>query len=166
MFLRPPSINTTEEGDDYKEGRLRYFIDHYLARYDVICLQECFSLFRPWKEELIHEAQKQGLLYHVCSPMPGYFGSELCDGGLLILSRYPIDASEFESFQAPSLLGDCIALKGLLYARIDLSRLGGTCLHLFNTHTQATEHNLETEALVQTFVTRYEQIKEVRQLIK
>ena len=37
MFLRPPGVNTTAEGDDYKEGRLRYFIDNYLARYDVIC---------------------------------------------------------------------------------------------------------------------------------
>ena len=84
------------------------------------------------------------------------FDSELADGGLLILSRYPIDASDFYSFQAPSLLGDCIALKGLLYAKIDLTGLGGTCLHLFNTHTQATENNLETEVLVQSFVTRYE----------
>lgn len=34
MFLRPPGITT--DGDDYKEARLKYFIEHYLNRFDVI----------------------------------------------------------------------------------------------------------------------------------
>ena len=39
-------------------------------------------------------------------------------------------------------------------------------MHLFNTHLQATESDIATEEHVQTYVTRYEQIKEIRSTIK
>ena len=113
----------------------------------------------PWKERIVHEAQKVGLIYHICGPMPWFFASETCDAGLLILSRYPIVASSFQKFRQVSQISDRTAIKGFLYAKIDLSVLGGTYLHLFNTHTQSTEFDCPTEVYVQTFVTRYEQIK-------
>ena len=56
--------------------------------------------------------------------------------------------------------------KGLLYAKIDLSCIGGSNLHIFNTHTQATECNLSVDLHVNSYVSRYEQIKEINRTIK
>ena len=164
LFLRPLFI--TSEGKDHKDERLQKFIDHYLANFDVICFQEVFSWNCPWKEKIIHAAQKVGIAYHVLSPKPWFYEPYFCDGGLLIISRLPIEAGEFNCFKYPSLLADATCSKGLLYAKIDLSQIGGTYLHLFNTHLQATESDVVTEVHVQTYVTRYEQIKEIRSTIK
>ena len=49
-----------------------------------------------------------------------------------------------------------VVKKGLLYAKIDISEAGGSFLHLFNTHTQATESELALEPYVYSFVARYE----------
>ena len=35
MFMRPPLVNTN--GDDYKEERLQFFVNNYLANFDVVC---------------------------------------------------------------------------------------------------------------------------------
>lgn len=92
------------------------------------------------------------------SPEPWFYEKQLGDGGTLIVSRYPILDWDFHSFEASPLLADMVVKKGLLYAKIDL---GEGCVHLFNVHTQATESELDLETHALTFVTRYEQIKEV-----
>ena len=50
----------------------------------------------------------------------------------------------------------------MLYAKIDLSSIGGTSLHLFNLHPQASYFRLDPSLYAETFVCRYDQIKEVR----
>ncbi len=70
------------------------------------------------------------------SPAPWwFFDKELIDGGLLIVSRFPIVETRFEKFNCkiPSLLADGFVAKGLLYAKLDLGQK--RMLHLFNTHT-------------------------------
>lgn len=42
---------------------------------------------------------KKGLFYHASSPSPSFFSSYLVDGGLLTLSRYPIEYTEFMPFK-------------------------------------------------------------------
>ena len=118
MFLRPPGINI--DGNDYKEERMRYFAEHYLDQFDVICMQEVFSLLRDWKGEMIDLAQKAGIPYHVCNPNPSFFSYQLDHGGLLILSRYPIIESDFHEFESPPILADIAAAKGVLYAKIEI----------------------------------------------
>ncbi len=54
MFLRPLGI--TIDGDDFKEERMKYFVENYLPKFDVICMQEVFSLFRDWRAEMVHLA--------------------------------------------------------------------------------------------------------------
>ena len=96
------------------------------------------------------------------SPAPWwFFDKELIDGGLLIVSRYPIVETRFEKFNCkiPSLLADGFVAKGLLYAKLDLGQK--RMLHLFNTHTQATE-DVSVQEYAQTYVTRYEQLKLIR----
>ena len=77
------------------------------------------------------------------------------------MSRYPIVETRFEKFNCkiPSLLADGFVAKGLLYAKLDLGQK--RMLHLFNTHTQATE-DVSVQEYAQTYVTRYEQLKLIR----
>ena len=82
---------------------------------------------------MISLAQSKGLYFHVYSPTPWFFEKELIDGGLLIVSRFPIVDTSFPKFEGKTipLLADAFCTKGVLYAKIEL---GDVYLHLFNTH--------------------------------
>ena len=131
MFMRP-IVNTN--GSDHKEERLRYFVDHYMKDYDIICFQELFDFMSTRKQRMILEARKAGLVYHAFSPGPEFFSTYCCCGGLLTVSRYPITESDFSVYKFPPVGDDGIAMKGVLYADIDLSEIGGRKLHLFTSH--------------------------------
>ena len=59
------------------------------------------------------------------------FSGNMTDGGLLILSRFPILESEFVPYEY-GVFSDSIANKGVLYAKIMIKE---ETMHLFNTHT-------------------------------
>ena len=61
---------------------------------------------------------------------------------------------------------DQVAYKGTLYTKIDLSSIGKGFLHLFNFHTQSSNPLMSDRILVESFVCRYEQIKETRQYMQ
>jgi sphingomyelin phosphodiesterase len=56
------------------------------------------------------------------------------DGGVIIVSRWPIEAQDQRLFRDVCLSDDCKADKGVLYARINKE---GRRYHLFGSHTQA-----------------------------
>lgn len=64
-------------------------------------------------------------MYHVICAEPWFYERYFVDGGVLILSRYPIVDSEFRTFEFPDILADSTSKKGLLYAKVDLSEIGG-----------------------------------------
>lgn len=76
-------------------------------------------------------AQKAGFNYHCTSEAPSLFSNCLIDGGLLILSRFPIVKSEFRAYKF-GIGSDALSKKGCLYALININ---GRYLHLFETHT-------------------------------
>lgn len=131
IFLRPPPVKNNE--NDWKDERLADFIK-LLDCFDVICLQEMFGAFNNRKQELIKYANKSGLFFFCDSPSPSFFSKFMVDGGLLILSRFPIIESEFRPYRY-SVLSDSLANKGILYAKI---KVGDTYLSIFNTHLQAS----------------------------
>jgi len=55
--------------------------------------------------------------------------------------------------------------KGVLYNKIDISRVGGKYLHTFNVHTQATYTDRTLQTYVESYVCRHEQVKEVREFV-
>ena len=61
----------------------------------------------------------------------------------------------------PPLLGDVVAQKGVLYVKLDLSSIGGSDLHLFSTHTQASYLG-DVRLYAETFLIRYRQIQEIK----
>lgn len=91
MFMRPPGIKNNE--NDFKNERLDYIVQNILPDYDIITIQEAFAYANRRIDKLLAAAFKQGFYYHVSSARhyPWDLGG---DGGLLILSRYPIVKSD------------------------------------------------------------------------
>ena len=131
LFLRPPLISNPS--GDYKEARRIQFCRSILPSYDIVCLQEVFGLMSSRKAKIIAAAKALGYAYSVESPNPGFFGSHLIDGGLLILSRYPILEWEFRPFEF-AIFPDTLADKGVLYCKLDIE---GVPLQLVTAHTQS-----------------------------
>lgn len=154
IFIRPPPVHTN--GDDYKDERLAEFLKH-ISGYHVICLQEMFGAYSNRRSNLIESAKKLGFLYSYKSPKQDFFSTHFLDGGLLILSRFPIVTQEFCPF-APGIGSDYVVQKGVLYVKI---AIGTSYLHLYNTHTQATY-----EDDIKYFLKRSEQFLTFQQFIK
>lgn len=91
VFMRPYLIKNNIS--DHKETRLQILIQ-LLKDYDIVCLQEIFDVFTHRCQKLLRMAAKIGFTYFAKSQLPGIFEPFIIDGGLLILSKYPIDSSE------------------------------------------------------------------------
>jgi len=131
IFLRPPLIKNNKS--DHKDARLKEFIK-LLPEFDIICFQEMFGLLNKRKHKLVRCATKAGFLYYADSTSPSFLSSCVVDGGLLVLSRFPIVAHEFQPFPY-GVFSDALALKGVLYTKIQIK---DQTLHLYNSHTQAS----------------------------
>ncbi len=98
----------------------------YLANYDVLLLQEVFA---PERNAFLHTLDiDYGYSYQTA--MLDKPGSNIFDGGVIILSRYPIVNQG--QFVYPDCSGtDCFADKGVNYAEIIKN---GRSYHVFATH--------------------------------
>ncbi|KAI8928394.1 Endonuclease/exonuclease/phosphatase [Entophlyctis helioformis] len=132
IFMRPPGIHSG--AGDWKTERMHQFASTQLAHFDVVALQECFAFGSSRRTELVRLAAAAGLAHHAACPVPGWVSGRV-DGGLLVLSRFPIAASEFVAYPR-GVHSDWLAAKGVLYAKIELP--SGRHLMLFTTHTQAS----------------------------
>ncbi|KAM9958641.1 hypothetical protein ACTFIW_012230 [Dictyostelium discoideum] len=114
-----------------------------LAQYDIICLQELFSAFSYRQRRFIEKAEQQGFQYYATSPSPPYLRSTfLVDGGLTVISKYPIVASDFFLYEQ-GVDSDMLSSKGVLYTKIKVVPTGSSnddenFIHLFTTHMQAS----------------------------
>ncbi|KAI8846104.1 hypothetical protein BC829DRAFT_399246 [Chytridium lagenaria] len=69
-----------------------------LERFDVVCLQEMFSSGSSRMSKLLVQAKKAGFDFYCCSPTKSMLNSAV-DGGLVILSRFPIVKTEKTTFK-------------------------------------------------------------------
>ena len=130
FLIRPPPI--TYNGNDYKDERIDALVNTHLRNYDIVCLQEVFGLLSFRRQRIINEAARvAGLKYSIHSPSAF---PALTDGGCVILSRFPIVASDSVKFGC-GMNADMLASKGCLYARIQVRP--DVCMHVFTTHLQA-----------------------------
>lgn len=120
VFVRPPGI-TGAGGDDHKDERLKLLAPR-LANYDVICFQELFDSFSTRRSALMEAVSLFGLRFSAYLPRNLFmFPPKVIDGGVSILSRYPIvetDHIHFRNIVTTTI--DSIVGKGVLYARIEL----------------------------------------------
>ncbi|KAJ2546114.1 hypothetical protein EV175_005719 [Coemansia sp. RSA 1933] len=141
MFMRPPLIKNNKS--DWKDARLDYFIEHILPNYDVVCLQEMFEFASSRRSRLIAAAQKLGFGFYAASERQFVWNLAI-DGGLVILSRFPVVATEslvYTRGTGP----DWIPKKGVVYTKIAVHAKGAalteppaTHVHVLTTHTQAS----------------------------
>jgi len=92
-FIRPPFISTKNK--DYRDERIELFGQMIFQYYDIIAFQEMFSFLSNRVERVIDIAKEYGILYHWRVPRNSIW-KFASDGGLLILSRYPIVEYEIQ----------------------------------------------------------------------
>jgi len=133
---------------------------------------------------LINEAKKKGFHYYSRNPSPKFFSAQFVDGGLLVLSKFPIVAEEFIVYDQ-GIQSDALAAKGVLYTKIQL-RNGmasngdrekdknsaggmngkGLQLHLFNTHMQASYNSVKNLQQKDRYeAIRTSQLKNLREFV-
>ncbi|NVD08715.1 phospholipase [Vibrio sp. JPW-9-11-11] len=122
-------------------------IPDYVKGYDVIALQEVFASGR---EAFLRELAKE---YPYQTKMLDKAGFNIHDGGVMIVSRYPIVNQAQYVF--PDCTGtDCFADKGVNYAEVIK---GGKAYHVFATHTASYDTDTARDY-------RQRQFKQMRQM--
>jgi len=113
-------------------ARARAMAPH-LVGYDVLVLQEVFV--DAWRERLLVELESA---YPYRTEVVGSDGARgfwlRQDGGIVILSRWPIVDQAQALFGAVCSGTDCLADKGVAYAAV---RKGAFTYHVFTTHAQS-----------------------------
>ena len=119
-----------------------------LRGYDVLLLQEAFS---SSSNDLLATLTSEYPYQTEVLDKPGF---NLYNGGVVIVSRYPIASIDYEVF--PTCTGtDCFADKGVVYAEIIRD---GKAYHVTSTHTASFDTD-EARAL------RQDQFQQIRGLI-
>ncbi len=158
IFLRPPPVHNNE--NDWKDERLEDFCK-LLHNFDIICLQEMFGALNSRKQSLIRAATKSGFFFYVDTSSPSFISKYMVDGGLLILSRFPIVTYSFSNFRY-GVVSDSLAEKGILYAKI----LVKNCfIHLFTTHLQASYFDSGESHFKISCETRMAQVKQINYIV-
>jgi len=132
LYLRPPPIH--DEWSDYKNKRVELIGENIIPNYDIIAFEEAFGSLNFRKEKLIEYGKKSGLKYSYTDKAQSILKLSI-DGGLLILSRYPI--VEKDQIQYPrGCHSDWLSIKGALYVRLDIG--DNKFINIFSTHLQAS----------------------------
>ncbi|KAI7889118.1 Endonuclease/exonuclease/phosphatase [Mucor mucedo] len=135
MFMRPPGIKNNK--NDFKNERLDFIVQNILPAYDIITVQEAFAYANRRIDRFLAAAFKQGFYYQVASSR--HYPWDLAgDGGLLILSKYPIQKSDRIEFPR-GVHSDWLSFKGALHALVEIDSTHS--VHVYTTHTQASYDN-------------------------
>jgi endonuclease/exonuclease/phosphatase family metal-dependent hydrolase len=123
---------------------------------DIICFQE---LIPPkYRKELLADIGVKGWKYHTKALNTSYSSGKikLASGGVVICSKYPI-IKEYQSvFDTECTSSDCMASKGIVYARILLP--DNNIVNVFSSHFQAWD-------LPDTRIIRSQQMKQCKDFI-
>ncbi len=158
IFLRPPPVKNNES--DWKDERLEDFCKH-LHNFDIICLQEMFGAFNSRKQSLIRAATKSGFFFYVDTSSPSFLSKYMVDGGLVILSRFPIVSFSFCPYRY-GVIADSLSQKGLLYAKILVK---DSYLFIFSTHLQASYFDSGEHHFQVSCETRMAQISQINKMM-
>jgi endonuclease/exonuclease/phosphatase family metal-dependent hydrolase len=143
VFMRAPLFVFRDAHDERVA-----LLDDQLDGYDAIVLQEAFS--DRHRERLVAELADR---YPHRTRVLGRDGLIRQDGGVVILSRWPIGHEDQRLFGDACAGTDCLAQKGVVYARIHKA---GRRYHLFGLHAQADRSHAAVRErqlqIVQAFV--------------
>lgn len=121
---------------------------------DVLVVQE--SIVSSLHQKLVSDMREAGFPFTTRTLRSPFLSTKLVDGGVAIFSRHPIIEQDTQVFTGDCLGSDCLASKGIVYARI---RKGESwVISLFGTHLQAWEQK-RTRAI------RREQATQIRKFM-
>ena len=107
------------------------FGERFLKDFDIVALQEMYSYGSSRQSRMVHFAKRNGFDYYVSSPSKSVFNTQY-DGGLMILSKYPIVRTEKMTFKKGGSGNDRLSARGAIYAKIALT--SSFAIHVFTTH--------------------------------
>lgn len=147
--------------NEFKSERMEVFSSMHIEQFDILCLQEAFDMFNLRPYRLLEAAEKKGFTHFFRSAPPRLQSGYMVDGGLVILSKFPIiDAEEFVF--PKSLKVDGFSQKGAIFAKININ---GKIMNVIDLHTQAT-YMFDTEELqVACTLQRISQFVELKKFI-
>ena len=160
VYLRTPLLNA--RGNDYKNDRLKQMLQYEISKYDVIVFQELWGAFNFRRGKCIKEAEQLGFKYHE-SLHRTFFPLYFVDGGVTILSKYPIIDTD-QIVYSRGCCQDWWSGKGLVYCKLQVGN-ENEIIHLFGTHTQA-DYKCTYEENERTRKYRNRQLKECFDFIK
>ena len=123
LYMRPTTLFFN--GQMIRAG----LIAGYVANYDAIVFSEAFD---DDARAVLINGLKSRFPYR--TSIVGADSGIKQDGGVFIMSRFPIEVQAQKTFGSTCGSDDCLADKGVMYARINKY---GRRYHLFGTHTQA-----------------------------
>ncbi|GHB31718.1 hypothetical protein GCM10010331_18010 [Streptomyces xanthochromogenes] len=144
---------TLDNSQFANQDRVRAMLDNgFLDGQDVVVLEELFNV--DTSKQLLDGLYEKGYRYQTrvvgASKWSGTHGRDwdaehingggLENGGVAVVSRYPIDVAEQQVF-AKGCAADKHAQKGFAYAKINK---GGQVFHVVGTHPQATDSGCGT----------------------
>lgn len=128
LYLRTPNLFFWN-----KQKRRTELLPVVLGGFDVLILEEVFS--DKYRNQLVEELVEA---YPYVSEMLGEDKGLKQDGGVIMLSRWPIVAQDQILYGDACAGADCLATKGAIYLKINKQ---GRMIHVAGTHTQASaEH--------------------------
>mgnify|MGYP001071345526 CR=1 FL=1 len=159
LLMRPPMVKNNSS--DYKNARVQYFSKFILPNFDIVCLQEIFGSYNKRRKFLIKRAKEQGFEFYAVPHSANIWTLPIIDGGLLILSKYPILESDFMPYEK-GVLPDSLSKKGVLYAKISTPQ---EVIHVFTSHTQSSYNTGNEREWYNYRSVRREQLKQLKQFI-
>jgi endonuclease/exonuclease/phosphatase family metal-dependent hydrolase len=118
---------------DTRQGERAARMAPHLEGYDVLVLQEVFV--NAWRDALLADLADA---YPYRGDLVGRDGARMMpwrqDGGVVILSRWPVERRATHLFEGTCSGTDCLADKGIAYVAL---RVGERLVHVFGTHAQS-----------------------------
>ncbi|NES02786.1 MAG: sphingomyelin phosphodiesterase [Okeania sp. SIO2F4] len=130
IYMRPKFLFW--DGQDVRSRLL----PNKIQGYDVIIFQEAFD--NSVRNNLLNSLKSE---YPYQSKILGSDRGIKQDGGVIIVSKWPIEAEDQRLFGNVCAAEDCLADKGVLYAQINKQE---QLYHLFGTHAQAGRNRRTT----------------------
>jgi endonuclease/exonuclease/phosphatase family metal-dependent hydrolase len=139
VYMRPTSL--FHNGQAIRAG----LIPAQIPGYDVVVFQEAFD--DDTRATLLSGMTAQGYPHH-SSILGSDRGTEQ-DGGVIIASRWPIVLEKEKLFNDTCSGSDCMADKGVIYARIDKQVKAGEhhYFHVFGTHLNDGDEPVQKQQL-------------------
>ena len=143
VFMRPGLWFIKHSVSDYKNQRLQRFLSDFVQRYDVMALQELFSLFTLRQSHLLDESYQ----YSAVTGMARYLfwnrhwrlQIPFLDAGVVTVSKYPITATDSHTYTRGNQIDGWVP-KQVIWTLVKLPN--DRFINIFNTHLQATHTHL------------------------